>query len=138
MTLRYLLDTVVVAEPIARRPDDALLRRLRSKAPECAIAAPVWQELLLAAEALPAGSDGRILLERYLQEVVRRSFPILPYDDAAAAWHARETARRARAGSRLSRADGEIAAIAVTAGLALITTSPKDFAGVPGLRVESW
>ena len=138
MMLRYLLDTAVVAEPVAMRPDEELLRRLRKKAPECAIAAPVWQELLLAVEALPAGSERRLLLERYLQEVVRPSFPVLPYDEAAAAWHARETARRAREGTRMARADGEIAAIAVTAGLALVTTTPKEFAGYPGLRVESW
>jgi tRNA(fMet)-specific endonuclease VapC len=138
MTLRFLIDTRVVVEPIVRAPDAEVLRRLRKKAPECALAAPVWQELLLAVETLPAGSERRILVERYLQEVVRPSFPILPYDDAAAGWHARETARRARAGTRMPRVDGEIAAIAVTAGLALVTTTPKHFAGYPSLRVETW
>ena len=138
MTLRYLLDTGVVSEPVTRSPGAETLRRLRKKAPECAIAAPVWQELLVAVEALPAGSEPRRLVERYLQDVVRPSFPVLPYDEAAAAWHARERARRARAGERPTVADGEIAAIAVTAGLVLVTTTPKAFAGYPGLRVETW
>ncbi|HEY2509766.1 MAG TPA: PIN domain-containing protein [Polyangiaceae bacterium] len=138
MTLRYLLDTGVVAEPVTRDPDADVLKRLRKRGGECAIAAPVWQELLLAVESLPAGTERRAIVERYLQEVVRPSFPVLPYDDAAAAWDARERARRAKAGGRVGVADGQIAAIAVTAGLALVTTSPKEFAGYPGLRVESW
>jgi tRNA(fMet)-specific endonuclease VapC len=136
--LRYLLDTGVVADPVAREPNAEILKRLRRKGAECAIAAPVWHELLMAVETLPGGSEARGLLGRYLQDVVRPSFPVLPYDDAAAAWHARDRARRLRAGQRPVQADGEIAAIAVTAGLTLVTTRPKDYAGYPGLRVESW
>ena len=138
MKLRYLLDTGVVADPVTREPNAEILRRLRRKGSECAIAAPVWHELLMAVEALPGGSESRGLFDRYLQDVVRPSFPVLPYDTDAAAWHARDRARRLRAGQRPVHADGQIAAIAVTAGLTLVTTRPRDYEGTPGLRVESW
>jgi tRNA(fMet)-specific endonuclease VapC len=136
--LRYLLDTGVVADPVTREPNAEILRRLRKKSAECAIAAPVWHELRMAVETLPGGSEARGLLDRYLQDVVRPSFPVLPYDADAAAWHSRDRARRLRAGQRPVHADGEIAAIAVTAGLTLVTTRPRDYEGYPGLRVESW
>ena len=76
MTLRYLLDTTLAGEPVVREPEVGVLRKLEKRGAECAIAAPVWQELLLAVEGLPAGSPRRVLLERYLQEVVKPSFPI--------------------------------------------------------------
>lgn len=140
MTLRYLLDTAVVGAPVLTTPDADVVRRLEKKGQECAVPAPVWSELLTAAERLPPGSDRRATLERYLQEVVRRSFPVVPFDDTAAAWLARESARRARVGRDLRTVDGQIEAIAVTRGMALVTSAKeaKHHAEVPGLRVEVW
>jgi tRNA(fMet)-specific endonuclease VapC len=138
MTLRCLLDTGIAATPLGKSPDPEVVRKLGKRSAECAIPAPVWSELLLAVEALKPGSEPRVATERYLHEVLRRSFPILPFDDAAAAWHGREIARRARSGSRVGVVDSQIAAIAVVGGLTLVTTSPQAYAGYPGLRVERW
>jgi tRNA(fMet)-specific endonuclease VapC len=138
MTLHLVLDTSVVAEPATRDPDGEIVKRIKKRATQCGIPAPVWAELLMALESLATSDERRFVFDRYLQDVVRPSFPILPYDDAAAAWFARETARRKAAGQARSVAIGQIAAIAVTQGLTLVTLRPKDYAGYRGLRVESW
>jgi tRNA(fMet)-specific endonuclease VapC len=138
MTLHLVLDTSVVAEPAMRDPDGEIVKRIKKRATQCGIPAPVWAELLMALESLPAGDERRAVFDRYLHDVVRPSFPILPYDDAAASWYARDAARRKHAGQARSVAAGQIAAIAVTQGLTLVTLRPKEYAGYRGLRVESW
>lgn len=66
------------------------------------------------------------------------SFPILPYDEAAATWHGEERARLEALGQPTPLVDGQIAAIAHVNGLVLATTNAKDFARFNGLKVENW
>ena len=92
MSLKYLLDTNVVSEPLRPKPATAILRRLRCHEGETAIASIVWHELQFGFERL-VESRRRAAIKRYLEEVVEASFPILDYDRSAAEWHARERAR---------------------------------------------
>ena len=80
----------------------------------------------------------RRALEAYLRDVVQGSFPILPYDEAAATWHGEERARLEALGRPAPFVDGQIAAIAKVHGLVLATTNDKDFARFKGLTVENW
>lgn len=137
MTLRFLLDTSIVSEPIKPTPNPAVLRQLERHAHESAIAAPVWHELRYGAGLLPAGKR-RTALEAYLVDVILRTFPILPYDEIAAAWHADERARLERAGTPAPFVDGQIAAIAQAHGLVLVTLDARDFTRHEGLVVENW
>jgi tRNA(fMet)-specific endonuclease VapC len=137
VTLGYLLDTVIVSAPVSKRPDPAILQRLNERGPECAIAAPVWHELTYGCRRLPKGRR-RAALEAYLRDVVHGSFPILPYDEAAATWHGEERARIGALGRQAPFVDGQIAAIAHVHGLVLATTNDKDFARFKGLTVENW
>jgi len=137
VTLGYLLDTSIVSVPISKRPDPVILQRLNEHGPECAIAAPVWHELTYGCQRLPHGKR-RVALEAYLREVVQGSFPILPYDEAAAAWHGEQRARLEALGRPAPFVDGQIAAIARVHGLVLATTNDKDFARFKGLKVENW
>jgi tRNA(fMet)-specific endonuclease VapC len=120
-----------------KTPDPAILERLDKHGPECAIAAPVWHELTYGCRRLPKGKR-RAALEAYLTDVVHGSFPILPYDEAAAAWHGEERARLETLGRPAPFVDGQIAAIARVNGLVLATTNDKDFARFKGLAVENW
>ena len=70
--------------------------------------------------------------------MVRPSFPILDYDEAAAAWHARERARLGDLGSPAPFVDGQIAAIAFTRDLILVTANTKHFASFKGLALADW
>src|SRR5258705_5449950 len=117
--LRYLLDTSVVSSPISKVPNSEILRRLKRDGHECAIAAPVWHELQYGCRRLPSGKR-RTALETYLRDVVQASFPILPYDEVAAAWHGQERARLESMGHPAPYVDGQIASIAYVHGLVLV------------------
>jgi tRNA(fMet)-specific endonuclease VapC len=134
---RFLLDTSTVSEPMKKLPNPDVLRKLERNAHEAAIAAPVWHELHYGCRLLPPGKR-RSALEAYLVEVILVSFPILPYDEVAAAWHASERARLEQAGVAAPFVDGQIAAIAKVHGLVLVTMNVRDFARFEGLEVENW
>jgi tRNA(fMet)-specific endonuclease VapC len=86
---------------------------------------------------LPPGAR-RDRIRAYLEERVRPTLPILPFDTAAGEWQARERARWKRSGVRPPYADSQIAAIAAVNGLVLVTRNTEDFADFSGLIVENW
>lgn len=137
MTARYLLDTSIVSSPVSKAPHAEVLRRLAADGHECAIAAPVLHELSYGCQRLPSGKR-RTALEAYLRDVVLASFPVLPYDEAAAQWHAAERARLDGRGTPAPYVDAQIAAIAHVRELTLVTTNDKDFARFKDLRIENW
>jgi len=134
--VRYLLDTNVLSELARPRPDDGVLARLEEVADDAAIAAVAWHELRFGVARLPAGRR-REALSVFVTGLASR-FPVLPYDQGAAEWHAGERARLERAGRSAPFADGQIAAVAVTNGLRLITRNVAGFAEFADLTVESW
>ena len=133
----YLLDTNVVSEPLRPEPSEGVVRKLRVHGEESAIPAPVWHELRFGCARLPP-SRRRDTLERYLEDVVLASFPVLDYDHEAADWHARQQARLVAAGQTPPFVDGQIAAIAHVNDLILITSNDRDFEKFQGLRLERW
>ena len=137
MSLKYLLDTNIVSEPLRPKPQHGVLRKLRRHEDEIAISSVVWHELRFGAERLPP-SRRRDVIVQYLNEVVLATMPILDYDRAAAEWHARERARLAARGETPPFADGQIAAIAFVNELILVTFNDADFRQFEKLRVLSW
>lgn len=137
MSLKFLLHTNVVSEPLRATPRHGVIRRLRRYEEEIAIPAVVWHELRFGVERLPV-SRRRDVIARYLDEVVLTTMPILDYDRTAAEWHARERARLAARGQTPPFADGQIAAIARVNDLALVTFNGADFRRFQGLRVITW
>ena len=104
---------------------------------ELATCAIVWHELRYGAARLPE-SEKRQAIEAYLESAIRPALPILPYDEEAAAWHARERARLERRGRPPNAADGQIAAIAAVNELVLVSANARDFRRFSELRVEDW
>ena len=137
MTIKYLLDTNVVSEPLRPKPSGAVIRKLQKHEQEIAIASVVWHELRFGVERLPS-SRRREVIERYLEEVILPAIPILAYDRPAAEWHARERARLVASGETPSFADGQIAAIAHIYDLTVVTFNEADFRRFEGLRVTKW
>jgi tRNA(fMet)-specific endonuclease VapC len=134
---RFLLDTSTVSAVVWKEPNPGVLAQLVEHGGECAICAPVWHELQYGMRRLPRGKR-RTSLEGFLVEVVRATLPILPYDERAAQWHGEERARLERAGRSAPFVDGQIAAIAVTSGIPLVTANPSDFKWFKGLAVHNW
>lgn len=137
MTLRYLLDTNVISAPLRPQPDVRVLAHLRQHQDVIAIAAVVWHELVYGAARLPP-SARRTGIESYLHQVVAPSLSMLPYDERAAEWHAHERARLVQLGRTPPFVDGQIAAIAQTNQLILVTFNSADYADFSGLVVEDW
>lgn len=136
MTIRYLLDTDVLSEPLKPEPDRRVLDWLEEHHQTVATAAPVWHELQFGCRRLPP-SARRVTLERYLEQTLAPSLPVLPYDGEAAEWHAAERSRLTGRGRTPAFVDGQIAAVAAVNQLALVTLNAKDFARFRDLRVES-
>ncbi len=63
---------------------------------------------------------------------------ILPYDERAALWHAKERARLVSEGYMPSFVDGQIASIANVNDLILVTRNVSDFELFSGLEIENW
>jgi tRNA(fMet)-specific endonuclease VapC len=137
VTPRYLLDTNVISEPLRPAPNQAVLEHLREHQAEIAIASVVWHELWYGCYRLPT-STRRTVIEAYLKDVVARTIPILSYDQRAAVWHAQARARLTQIGRMPPFADGQIAAVAATNGLSLVTFNRDDYASFHDLRLEEW
>jgi tRNA(fMet)-specific endonuclease VapC len=145
--IRYLLDTNVASEPVKPEPSEAVLSRLRERSGEVALPPIAWHELVYGARRMDEGRRRDYLLE-YLREVVRPWVPILPYGAAAAQWHGRARAALEAEGRPTAFADGQIAAIAATEDLTVVTENTSGFepfadlsdrGGLgPGIRLESW
>jgi len=137
VTLEFLLDTSIVSAAISKVPNPDVVRRLEENGSACAIASVVWHELLYGCARL-VPSQRRAMLEAFVQDVVKASFPILPYDDNAAVWHAAERVRLEAIGKPPPFVDGQIAAVAFSQGLTLVTANPRDFRPFAGIEIQDW
>jgi tRNA(fMet)-specific endonuclease VapC len=135
--MRYLLDTNIIAEPTKPQPNPTVANRIAQYYSEVAIASVSWHELWFGTERLPI-SKRRQNLEHYLNELVDVNMPILPYTTEAARWFATERSRLVSRGLTPSYPDGQIAAIAATNNLILVTRNTSDFIHFDGLQLENW
>ena len=135
--MKYLLDTNVLSESVKTSPQKSVLKLTERHQHEIVTAAPVWHELFYGCQRLPV-SRKREILETFLYDVLKPNMTILPYDEQAAEWHAKERARLASLGQMPTFVDGQIAAIAKVNGLVLVTRNTSDFKKYSGLKLENW
>ncbi len=135
--MKYLLDTNVLSESVKTSPKKTVLSLIERYQHEIVTAAPVWHELYFGFQRMPV-SRKRKILEGYLNDVVKSNMIILPYDERAAEWHAKERARLSAAGKTPSFVDGQIASIAKVNGLVLVTRNTRDFKKFSKLKLENW
>ncbi|MEI6789919.1 MAG: type II toxin-antitoxin system VapC family toxin [Myxococcaceae bacterium] len=137
MSLRFLLDTNIISEPMQLIPNLSVYRKIKNHASEIAIASIVWHELIFGISLLE-NSHRKKLLQNYVDRVINPGLPILPYGEVAAHWHAQERARLQKIGIQIPVSDAQIAAIAYTNDLILVTRNEKDFKAFQGLKIENW
>lgn len=135
--MKFLLDTNILSEPLRARPDPAVMTKLKEHERDICTASIVWHELRYGMARLPDGQR-RILIEKYLDDVVGATLPLLPYDANAAAWHADERARLEKKGRTPPFVDGMIASVAAVNGLALVTNNVADYEGFDALTIVKW
>lgn len=73
-----------------------------------------------------------------IRELVFSRMPILPFDAPAAETFGSIRAELERTGQSLDYADLQIASIALSNDLTLVTGNTRHFERVSGLRVENW
>jgi tRNA(fMet)-specific endonuclease VapC len=135
--MRYLLDTNVLSEAIKTIPNKNVMTMVERHQDEIVTAAPVWHELQFGYQRLPR-SRKREIIASFLNDILRRTMLILPYDKRAAEWHAKERARLSSRGVVPSFVDGQIASIAGVNDLILVTRNIVDFKRFSKLKLENW
>jgi tRNA(fMet)-specific endonuclease VapC len=120
----YLLDTNCCIYLLSRtRP---VLETKVAKCPSGSVglSAIVGAELILGFS--DANSKLKAMLDRFLRE-----FPVQPFDEKAARAYAQVPFRR-------GKLDRLVAAHALSLEATLITNNVRDFADVPGLKLQNW
>jgi predicted nucleic acid-binding protein len=141
MSRAFLIDTNVLSELMRTQPDMQVVRWFDEHVDaECYTCSITKAEIFLGIALLPAG-----IRQTRLTVIAEKNFsedfsgPCLPFDDQSAIIYAKVVSHRRRTGKQMSTEDAQIAAIALTHDLTLVTRNTKDFMGIEGLMlVNPW
>lgn len=135
----YLFDTDVLSALAKKRRPEGLMKRLAAtpvaaQFTSAVNAAEIYHGLCrLGAES---GAGARLL--DFFEGQVFPRLTILPFDRAEARTYGRIRAALERKGRPRFEADLQIAAVALTRRLTVVTGNVRHFEGIPGLKVENW
>ncbi|MGH8148999.1 MAG: PIN domain-containing protein [Steroidobacteraceae bacterium] len=133
----FLVDTSTFSEPMKPEPNRKVLSQLTSRQFDWGTSATAWEEFTLGIRVLPP-SARRNGLEAYRRGLQNGGLEVLAFDESAADWMARERARLLKKGTSPAYRDAQIAAVAGSRGLALVTRNVEDFKGFLGLKIQNW
>jgi tRNA(fMet)-specific endonuclease VapC len=132
VTLRYLLDTNVLSALI-RDPQGPIAQRIAAAGEET-----VCTSVLVAAELrYGAHKSGSVRLAERV-DLILSTLEILPLEVPADRHYGDIRQRLARLGTPIGPNGLLIAAQARSLDLTVVTANEREFARVPGLRVENW
>jgi tRNA(fMet)-specific endonuclease VapC len=129
----YLLDTDALIYILKRRPPDVAARFEKMSPEDVAISMISMAELMFGAEKSGSPARARRAVEK-IAEVLR----VLPLDERAARVYGKLRAQLEQRGTPIGALDTLIAAHALSLRATLVTNNTREFARVPGLRVENW
>lgn len=130
----YLLDTSILSQPIKDKPLLPVLERW-SEIGEAA----VCTSAICIAEILQGLEErGSQKYWRRYRELLEGRYRVLPFDEAVAGEFGKLSAKLRSLGTPKPMMDLLIASTAKSHGLVLATLNPKDFLGIPDLKVQSW
>lgn len=135
-----VLDTNVISEIFRPTPEVRVVDWLGSLTSEVAITSVTLAELLAGVRRLPSSRRKEVLTDRIeaALEPYRGSRSVLPFDDLAADRYADVFVARESAGSPISTADAQIAAICLAHGATCATRNVKDFAHTGVELFDPW
>ncbi len=117
-------------------PNPIIVQKVDLYKEEVATASIVVHELLYGGFRLPESKKRKAFLDYINNSVL--NLPILSYDSRSAQVHAQERARLSKIGKTLAFADGQIASIASSNDLILVTNNVADFQYFENLKIENW
>lgn len=138
--MRFLLDTCVVSELVARRPDLGVVQWVDSVVEEnLFLSAIAVGEIKKGIEKL-AVSSRRSTLAEWLDDelLVRFQDRILPIDTAVMLVWGKLVADLEKRGKRMPAIDSLLAATALQGGLGLVTRNEDDFAHCGVTVINPW
>lgn len=130
--LKYMLDTNICIFTIKNRPQTVREAFERQHGRLC-ISAITLMELIYGAEKSAIPEKNLAVIEGFSARL-----EVLKYDADAATHTGQLRAELAKAGTPIGPYDQMIAGHARSLGLVLVTNNLREFARVPGLRVEDW
>ena len=135
-----ILDTNILSEVLKPAPEPVVTAWLAAQDPlQTYITAITEAELRYGAATLPKGRR-RAALAKAIHAVLEEEFRdrVLPFGGSAPQLYASIAAERRAKGRPISQFDGQIAAIARTAGASLATRNVKDFGGCGVQLICPW
>ena len=135
--IKYLLDTNILSEPARQNPNPLVMDRFHQYDGQSATSAIVWHELLYGVAVLP-NSKKKTHLQSYLKVLQENGLIIIPFDNVAAEWFAKQRAALKAQGKTTAYVDGEIAAVAAVNKLTLVTRNTTDFQHFDNLTIDNW
>lgn len=130
--MRYLLDTNICIYVINQRPSEVLAQFLAHEDEGIAISVISASELYFGVRKTGSQRNLRAL-ETFLSPLA-----VMDFDLEAARVYGEIRATLERKGVPIGPFDTQIAAHALALGLTLVTNNEREFARVPGLKVENW
>jgi tRNA(fMet)-specific endonuclease VapC len=139
MTVLYVLDTDHIT--LLQRNHPPVISHVASLSPEIVAVTIVsaMEQIRGRLAQVHRAKTPREVVDAFarFQEALNfyRIVPVLPYDESAAAQFARlRQIHLQRSGTQ----DLRIASIALSRGATLVTRNRRDFANIPGLRLDDW
>ena len=130
--LKYLLDTNIVIYTMKNRPPEVRAAFMQHN-DRMAISSITYMELVYGAEKSSNPEANLIAIEGFVARL-----EVLDYDTNAAAHTGQLRAELAKQGTPIGPYDQMIAGHARSLGLVLVSNNEKEFARVPGIRLENW
>jgi tRNA(fMet)-specific endonuclease VapC len=130
--LAYMLDTNICIYVMKNYPPE-LRETFNTLAEQLCISSITLGELHYGAEKSARRAGNLTAIEHFVARL-----DVLPFGDKAAAHYGQLRAELERAGTPSGPHDMQIGGHARSEGLTLVTNNEREFARMPGLRVENW
>ena len=136
----YLLDTNMISEIMKPNPNKSVCSKISKYEKLIALPSTVWTELLFGVNSLPDGTRKNFISSKLIDEI-QSTYDIIQYDNHAAWIQADIRSRLQEIGTPVDFPDTQIASIAVSNCMILVTRNTKHFEPiqkVAPLMVENW
>lgn len=133
----YLLDTNIISEVIKPKPNQRVLEKLEAYTNYSAISSITWSEAWFGVNLMANGKK-KEYISNYLIEKIQADFPIIGMDNHAAFILGDIRAKLQKQGIIKDVLDLQIASIAISNNMILVTRNTRDFEDIPTLMMENW